>query len=85
MMAELVAIQFSHPHGDHAVGDTAELPALEAKQLIRAGVAIAPPAEGPTKAELLERARELNVEGRSSMTKDELAAALTAAEAAGPS
>ncbi len=36
--------------------------------------------EGPTKEELLERAREVNVEGRSSMSKEELAQAVEAEE-----
>jgi hypothetical protein len=35
---------------------------------------------GATKAELYERAKKLDVEGRSKMTKDELAAAVAAAE-----
>lgn len=35
-------------------------------------------AEGPTKEELYERAKEADIEGRSTMTKDELAAALDA-------
>jgi hypothetical protein len=39
-----------------------------------------PPAE-PTKADLLEHAAELEIDGRSSMTKDELAAAIAAEEA----
>ena len=34
----------------------------------------------PTKAELEERARELDIPGRSKMTKDELAEAVAAAE-----
>ena len=34
-----------------------------------------------TKAELYERAQELDIEGRGDMTKDELAAAIAAAEA----
>jgi hypothetical protein len=33
----------------------------------------------PTKEELLEEARELDIEGRSTMSKDELAAAVAAA------
>ncbi|MCZ7679309.1 MAG: hypothetical protein M5U28_11340 [Sandaracinaceae bacterium] len=37
------------------------------------------PAGAPTKAELLERARELGVEGRTKMSKDELAEAVRAA------
>lgn len=37
---------------------------------------------GPTKAELLERARALEVDGRSKMDVDELAAAIADAEAA---
>jgi hypothetical protein len=37
-------------------------------------------AEDVTKDELLERAREVNVQGRSSMTKDELAEAVEAEE-----
>lgn len=43
----------------------------------------APPAppEPPTKAELLDRARELEVPGRSSMSADELAAAIADSEA----
>lgn len=36
--------------------------------------------EGPTKDELYERAQELDIEGRSEMTKDELQSALDAAE-----
>jgi hypothetical protein len=39
-----------------------------------------PEAEDVTKDELLERAREVNVQGRSSMTKDELAEAVEAEE-----
>ena len=38
---------------------------------------------GATKAELYERAKQLEIEGRSKMTKDELAAAVAAAERAG--
>jgi DNA end-binding protein Ku len=37
-------------------------------------------ASEPTKAELEERARELEIPGRSKMTKDELAEAVAAAE-----
>ena len=37
------------------------------------------PLPEPTKAELLEQARELDITGRSSMDKDELAAAITEA------
>ena len=37
--------------------------------------------EGQTKDELLERAQRAGIEGRSSMTKDELRAALTEANA----
>lgn len=37
-----------------------------------------------TKAELLERAADLNVEGRSSMTRDELEAAIAVVEAKSP-
>lgn len=35
-----------------------------------------PSSDGPTKEELYEQAKEADIEGRSSMTKDELAAAL---------
>lgn len=41
----------------------------------------ASPADEVTKEELLERAREVNVQGRSSMTKEELADAVAAEEA----
>lgn len=37
---------------------------------------------GPSKADLEERAAELDIEGRSSMNKDELAKAIEEAEAA---
>ena len=36
--------------------------------------------EGPTKEELLERAKDLGIQGRSSMTKEELAEAIQSAE-----
>lgn len=39
---ETVEITFSHPHGDHAVGDRVSVPRLEAKNLVRAGVAVYP-------------------------------------------
>ncbi len=38
------------------------------------------PAEEPTKADLTARAAELDIEGRSSMTKDDLAKAIRKAE-----
>lgn len=38
-MAAKVEVTFSHPHGKHEVGDTTELPKLEAKNLVRAGIA----------------------------------------------
>jgi hypothetical protein len=36
--------------------------------------------QGETKDDLLERARKLDIDGRSKMTKDELAEAIAAAE-----
>jgi hypothetical protein len=38
------------------------------------------PSDGPTKDELYEKAQDLDIEGRSEMTKDELADAIEAAE-----
>lgn len=61
-MAETVEVQFSHPHGDYAVGDRAELEVVEAKKLVRAGVAVYPTradaveAEGDAGAEKTARA-----------------------------
>ena len=46
----------------------------------RATAAVKPSDEETTKEELLEQARELNVEGRSSMSKDELASAVESEE-----
>lgn len=40
----------------------------------------APADDGPSRDELYERAQELDIEGRSDMNKDELAAAVEAAE-----
>jgi hypothetical protein len=39
------------------------------------------PLQGATKTELLDQARDLNIDGRSNMSKDELAAAVSAAAA----
>lgn len=39
MSTTKVEIKFSHPHDGHKVGDTAKVEALEAKHLVRAGVA----------------------------------------------
>lgn len=45
---------------------------------------MAPSDEDVTKADLLERARELEIEGRSSMTKEELVEAISEAEGQSP-
>jgi hypothetical protein len=85
---DTVTIEYVHHHADRVPGDRDDLPGEEARRLVRAGVARlaedvdAEKAEGPTKAELLERAKALEVPGRSSMNRDELAAAVEAAEAA---
>lgn len=39
--------------------------------------------DGPTKEQLVERAKELDIEGRSSMNKEQLQEAIAAAEAGG--
>lgn len=38
-MSDTVSVTFSHPHDGRNVGDTADLERLEAKRLVRAGVA----------------------------------------------
>lgn len=48
---DTVEITFSHPHGDHAVGDRVTVPRLEAKNLVRAGVAVYPTKAAATAAE----------------------------------
>lgn len=84
----LVTIEYSHHQGEHVPGDRDDVADDVASHLIRAGVARlaedvdADAADGPTKTELLERAKALNVPGRSTMDRDELAAAVGAAEAA---
>lgn len=48
---DTVEITFSHPHGDHAIGDRVSVPVLEAKHLVRAGVAVYPTKADATAAE----------------------------------
>lgn len=67
-----------------ASGETFEaaLPAGEEAALIAGGhIEFEAEADTATKAELAERARELGIEGRSSMDKDQLAAAIAEATA----
>jgi hypothetical protein len=88
---QLVTIEYSHHQGEHVPGDRDDVTEAIAAHLVRAGVARlaedvdAEASDGPTKTELLERAKALKVEGRSSMNRDELAAAVGAAEAAAAS
>lgn len=49
------------------------------------GAKRAPASDDATKSELAERAAELNIEGRSSMSKDELVTAVAEAESTDPS
>jgi len=71
-MAPSVEITFSHPHGDHAVGDRVEVPALEARRLVKAGIAVYPTktaavaAEGEAGVEKTARAVKAKAEPPSS-------------------
>lgn len=62
--------------GDEVTAD----PVLDKRQIdVGRLVALSTKAE-PTKAELLKRAKRLEIKGRTTMSDDELAAAITAAE-----
>lgn len=69
---ETVEITFSHPHGDNAVGDRVSVSALEAKNLVRAGVAVYPTKADATTAEgdagEAKTARAVKAKGSTSST-----------------
>jgi hypothetical protein len=69
-------------NGDGGNGDAQESPARKPRRRRQQPqrTQAEPEPESVTKEELLEQARELHVEGRSSMTKDELAEAVEAGE-----
>jgi hypothetical protein len=67
---DTVEVEFSHPHDDYDVGDRAVVHVLEAKSLVRAGVAVYPTkadaveAEGEAGAEKTKRAVAKKATGR---------------------
>jgi hypothetical protein len=68
---DVAEIDPTHPHNARLI---------QAGRLRRQG----PPPKPPTKSEIQDRARDLDITGRSNMTADELREAVAAAEAAPP-